>query len=197
MVSSEYHIRHLEPHESPKLQEFLSKPDIDTAFNLPLSQRTISVKDRVTSKFERGFWLGAFRENEIIGCRGCNGVSDGYVEFSTIVVANTDRRAGVGRALVAMGVVEALSIYGRHDMRLDTTPDNVAGAVTVEKLGFIAGSPYLDEQKRGNEGQSIMFTLAVSAILSPMFDPKGMRGAIICRQLSAINPNYACMLEFI
>ena len=55
----------------PQIENFLSQPQIDTLFTPPLSDftRGISIKQRVKTKYETGFWaISKDSDNVIVGC---------------------------------------------------------------------------------------------------------------------------------
>lgn len=63
-------IRAASVEDVPRIEEFLSRPDIDSLFTPALSDpaRGISIHDRVEKKFKNGVWMIAVHDNKVVGC---------------------------------------------------------------------------------------------------------------------------------
>ena len=63
-------IRRAVPADLPGIEEFLSRPDIDSLFVPALSDpaRGITIADRVQKKFNQGTWIVSSHEGKIVGC---------------------------------------------------------------------------------------------------------------------------------
>src|SRR3990172_5373393 len=102
-----------------KLITFLRSPDIDQSFVKPLSQRSQNIRDRVLSKYEKGKWLIAYEEKNIIGCCGLSN-NEEDVEVTTFVVSPQSRGLGIGYTLLKKIVEIAIQEYSGKKVLLDT-----------------------------------------------------------------------------
>ena len=149
----------------PRIVSFLSKPEIDRAFVPHLSQRSLSIEERVESKLVKGFWLIAYHNKVIVGCRGCNGIVDqikGVVEFSTIAVAQNLQRTGIGVLLLRTAVKIALERYAPSVMKFDSWSTNTTIERMALKVGFIKNRTFEDPAKRPPGIQSVEYILDCS-----------------------------------
>ena len=63
-----YTIHIAQSDDLPKIISFLSQPEIDRGFCKPLSDRKISISERVLLKHNQGVWVIAEIENQIVSC---------------------------------------------------------------------------------------------------------------------------------
>ena len=61
-------IRVAKKNDLDKLISFLSEPEIDNGFCKPLSDRNISITERVLLKYKKGVWVIAEIEDQIVSC---------------------------------------------------------------------------------------------------------------------------------
>jgi len=149
----------------PRIISFLSRPEIDQAFVRPLSNRGISIKERVENKFPNGFWLIASHDEEIVGCRGCKGVIDHerrIVEFSTTAIAPDFRGIGLGPALLRTAVKIAFERYLPLIMRYNSWSTNIAMRKASLKAGFTVSRIFEDPWKRPPGVKSVEYSLDCS-----------------------------------
>lgn len=157
---SEFEIRLLQEGEADALVRFLSDPLIDQSFVPPLSERTITIDERVTSKMQTGFWMVALNAGVIVGCRGCNGVVDTekrLVEFSTLAVDPSCRGYGLGAKLLEEAFHLALRRYNPAEMKFDSWVGNIAVERGAIRLGFKKSEPYANP-KRPQGVMSVAYT---------------------------------------
>ena len=151
----------------PNLVHFLRRPEIDRAFVRPLSQRNVSIKERVRSTYQRGFWLIAQHNGNVVGCRGCKGMVDqenAILEFSTTAVAPGFRHIGLATLLLQTAVAIALARYAPRLMRFDSWSTNAMIERVAQKIGFTKTRAYDDPQKRPPGVQSVEYTLDCSRL---------------------------------
>jgi len=150
-----------------ELIQFLQQPKIDHAFIRPLSERDVSIRDRVYRIYQSGFWLVALCNGKVIGCRGCKGIIDkqyGILEFSTTVVDSVFRGVGLATLLFQQGVKIAYTRYRPSVMKLDSWSTNKAVERIVLKLGFSKNRVYDDSEKRLPGMQSVEYILDCTKI---------------------------------
>jgi len=148
----------------PRITLFLSEPEIDQSFLLPLSSRNISIAERVGSNFPNGFWLVALHRGKIVGCRGCKGLvmEEGMVvEFSTLAVRTTFRGIGLGSLLMRRASEIALGRYAPLVMRFDSWSTNEAVEKMALEAGFVKKRIFEDPLKRPPGVQSVEYVLTV------------------------------------
>lgn len=63
-------IREATEADLPLVEEFLSRPDIDSLFTPPLSDpaRGITIAERVQKKFKEGVWILSVHNEKVVGC---------------------------------------------------------------------------------------------------------------------------------
>jgi GNAT superfamily N-acetyltransferase len=141
---------------------FLSEPEIDQSFLLPLSSRKISITERVTRNFPDGFWLLALCQGGVAGCRGCRGLTmkkGRVVEFSTLAVRVDFRGIGLGSLLVQRASEIALKRYAPLVMQFDSWSTNEAVEKIALKAGFVKKRTFDDPSKRPPGVQSAEYVL--------------------------------------
>jgi RimJ/RimL family protein N-acetyltransferase len=164
---SEPGIRVANTEDQSGLVGFLSRPEIDNMFVAPLSQRAVTIPERVKSKFGTGFWLVMESQGDIIGCRGCNGVigeAMDTVEFSTTALDPAYAGRGLGRMLLQAGVDEAFSRYRPRRMILDSWTTNTAMKRAALAVGFTEGRVYADPEKRPPGVMSVEYVLDCASL---------------------------------
>lgn len=160
-----------EAEQMEALVQFLSHPEIDNAFSKPLSQRAISITERVYGKFASGFWLIALNnKDEIIGCRGCNGlsISDGerVVEFSTLALFPKYRGLGIAKKLVSMASDLAEQRYGLPLMLKFDAPETSQAVIAIAlAAGFEISGTISDNTKRPDGVRSVIFNCYLQDLL--------------------------------
>ncbi len=87
-VRSAFKIHVAQDRDLHRIISFLSEAEIDQGFCKPLSDRTISISERVFSKHKKGIWIFAEIENQIVSCLAIVPEGRGVV-FSTCACVNT------------------------------------------------------------------------------------------------------------
>lgn len=152
------------------LVDFLSQPEIDQAFVKPLSQRNISIKDRVAHTHEIGFWLLAKNDAQIVGCRGCKGIvvqEPRVVEFTTTAVDPAYRKLGIATLLVQTGIAFAYKRFAPQFMRFDSWATNAQVERMAIRAGFTKGRVYDDPAKRPVGKKSVEYIMDCSRFSVP------------------------------
>ena len=151
----------------PGIVAFLETPVIDQSFIYPLSQRMVSIEERVRSKLSQGFWLIVLHRSEIVGCRGCNGLIDKenkVVEFSTVAINSAFRGSGLGMFLVRKAVEIAFERYSPQKMKFDSWSTNKVIEQIALRVGFSKSRSYDDPLKRPPCIQSVEYVLDCSTL---------------------------------
>jgi N-acetylglutamate synthase-like GNAT family acetyltransferase len=148
--------------ELASIIDFLSTPEIDQSFVRPLSKRSLSIPERVHSKFSQGFWLIALYQGKIVACRACSGIVDRKtkrVELSTMAIAQPFRRQGLGSMLLHEGVMIARERYNPRIISIDSWSTNKAMEKTALGCGFVKRRTFDDPSKRPPGIQSVEYIL--------------------------------------
>ncbi len=147
----------------PGLQGFLTQSVIDQSFSKPLSDRTMSISDRVEHYFENGYWLISIIDNEIQACVALL-IKNQKGELSTLAMYNT-----------LLGKKAALQIWPffiKHFVKpmhvKSVTLDSWDGNRTIERIlfskGFDKGQPFYDLEKRLPGHKSVIYTKTFSKV---------------------------------
>ncbi len=145
----EINIRVAEEEDLWKILEFLSDPIIDNQFVLPLSQREMSIRERVDLKYQKGLWLIALDNEKICGCRGLTyHSSEEVVDFSTFVVHPSYVGRGLGKRIFQKSIDLAIERYNPSKIQLDSWNTNKVAPILARKFGFSKVEEYLDPKKR-------------------------------------------------
>ena len=86
-MKKEFIINMARNYDLHRIIAFLSQPDIDKGFCKPLSERNISISERVFLKYNQGIWVLAEIENQIVSCVAIVPNGKG-VSFSTFACIN-------------------------------------------------------------------------------------------------------------
>ena len=141
---------------------FLETPEIDRTFVRPLSERDISISERVATKFDNGFWLIAMYESVLVACRACSGITDEkkqVVELSTMAISEPFRRKGLGTLLLKEGVKVAREYYDPLTITVDSWSTNSGMERTALMCGFRKMRSFHDPRKRPFGIQTVEYAL--------------------------------------
>ena len=140
--------------------EFLRQSVIDQQFVLPLSQRDISIEERVHAGMKSGVWLTVVSEGHIIGCRLIKFEPESHaVTFSTLVIHPDFQRLGVGTALLQRSISLARERFSADTIRFDTWSSNQATRHLASKFGFRKIGDVVDVAKRPAGVTSVEYEL--------------------------------------
>lgn len=128
--------------------KFLSEPDIDNSFIKPLSERDITITDRVVRKYINGVWLLATYKKDIAGCLAL--IENPHdVEISTYAVSAQYRGQGIGSILLNYAYEKTKELYKTHNyITLDSWGGNEAITHLMKKHGYKLIKDYDDPIKR-------------------------------------------------
>lgn len=129
---------------------FLSSPEIDLSFVKPLSQRNLSIEERVRVKYENGLWLLAMDARTVAGCLALIPSSEeNYVEISTYAVSQKHQGKGIGGRLIEEAMILCKQRYSNFKkIILDSWDGNEAIAKLMQKKEFKLVNSFYDSAKR-------------------------------------------------
>ncbi len=132
-----------------QLVDFLSLPEIDMSFVKPLSQRNLSIEERVKIKYENGLWLLAMDEKTIAGCLALIPHDRDCVEISTYAVSQRHQGKGIGGRLIDEAIILCKQQYPSFKkVILDSWEGNEAITKLMQKKEFILVDSFYDPGKR-------------------------------------------------
>lgn len=128
---------------------FLSIPEIDNAFVLPLSQRSETIESRVLSRFSRGFWITLWDGNILCGCWSVSyDISQEKATFSTLAIKPSYQGKGLGKWLMRESIGLCIAEYNPKRMQFDSWHTNQAIKTLASQLGFVGVAEYDEPSKR-------------------------------------------------
>jgi RimJ/RimL family protein N-acetyltransferase len=153
---------------SQDIIEFLSQSVIDQQFVLPLSQRDITIEQRVHLGMKTGVWLTVVSEGRIIGCRLIKFDPESrVVTFSTLTIHPDFQRRGVGTALLQRSIALARERFAAETIRFDTWSSNQATRRLASKFGFRKIGDVADVVKRPEGVTSVEYELDLRSDETP------------------------------
>lgn len=139
---------------------FLSQSVIDQQFVAPLSQRDMTIEERVHRGLKSGVWLTVVSGRQIIGCRLIKTEPESrVVNFSTLVIHPDFQRFGVGTALLQRSIAVVRERFAADIIRFDTWSSNTATRHLASKFGFRKVREVADPHKRPEGVTSIEYEL--------------------------------------
>jgi len=141
-----------------QLVNFLSLPEIDLSFVKPLSQRDLSIEERVRLKYEHGLWLLAIDARDIAGCLALIPSGKDYVEISTYAVSQRHQGKGIGGRLIEEAIIlwkQKYSDFGK--IILDSWEGNEAITRLMQKKGFTLINSFYDPMKRPEGVKTVIY----------------------------------------
>ncbi len=148
-----------EKEELNTLQAFLSDPIIDGQFVKKLSQRGISIRDRVNYIFGNGFWiLATDLKSAVVGCIGIKRLDNGTaVEASTLAIHPDCKDLGVGFGLGLTSIAKSVEIYQVDTYYADSWKGNGKMASLLLNNGFEEYTEFDDPSKRPTGIKTIVY----------------------------------------
>lgn len=142
-------IRSISESDIRDLTDFLSLPEIDSAFKKPLSQRPVSIGDRVRKNHETGTWVCAFDKGRILAClASLPDFSRRTVELSTFAVRRQPLSFLAGKMVYETAVWLSRYQYNALKIRCDSWEGNTTISTALLDYGFRRVASYLDPEKR-------------------------------------------------
>lgn len=140
-----------------KLIQFLMNPEIDQAFVKPLSERDITIAERVHLKFKNGCWLLAKDQEQIAGCLALI-PQQNEVEISTYAISPNYRRMGIGSELLDRAITLTEKTYPYYKfIILDSWEGNTAISRVTDKKEFTLREIYDDLGKRPEGIRTVVY----------------------------------------
>jgi len=132
---------------APSLVYFLSQAYIDSQFVLPLSQRRLSIADRVLRPPRPTTWFVATQKDVIVGCRG---IIDQRPDArtTTFVVDPALHGTGIGTQLFCESIRFVIDQLEAERLRTDSWEGNLIIPKLMEKFGFREICRYFDTARR-------------------------------------------------
>ena len=141
-----------------QLIRFLSLPEIDLSFVKPLSQRTLSIEERVQKKYEHGLWLLAMDTSTIAGCLALIQADEESIEISTYAVSPEYQGKGIGGRLIDEAIVLCRQRYSNYKkIILDSWEKNGAISRLMQKKEFILAKSFYDPSKRPEGIKTVVY----------------------------------------
>jgi len=142
-------IRVLPKEDLGRLISFLEMPIIDQQFIKPLSERPITISERVHAKSRRGTWIVAEDNKDIVGCRSVTyNPTLRVLGLSTFVVHPDYRGKGIGKELYRFSIEYREEGWNPIKIEVDSWEGNDAAAYLANFFGFRQVKTYLDKEKR-------------------------------------------------
>ena len=141
------------------LLAFLSDPMIDDQFIKKLSQREISIKDRIDYIFDNGFWiLAKSLESAVIGCIGIKRLKNGKAEQASTLAVHPDYKdQGLGFGLGLTSIAKSVEIYQVDTYYADSWKGNKKMATLLLSNGFEIHTEFNDSSKRPPDMKTIVY----------------------------------------
>ena len=143
-----------------KLISFLSQPEIDKGFCKPLSDRNISISDRVFLKYKQGVWVIAEIENQIVSCLAI--LPEGKkVSFSTFTCMNSIKGKLAGGGVWEKSLKLTRDIFDVSFIEIDSWEGNEFINRFLRKRGFKKIKTYSDPDKRPVCVNSVLYRMTL------------------------------------
>jgi len=139
---------------------FLSQPDIDKGFCKPLSERNISISERVFLKYNQGIWVLAEIENQIVSCVAIVPNGKG-VSFSTFACINNIECKLAGAGVWDKSLKLARNNFDVSFIEIDSWEGNEFINKFLRKRGFKKIRTYPDPEKRPNCVKSVLYRMTL------------------------------------
>ena len=139
---------------------FLSQPDIDKGFCKPLSDRNISITERVFLKYEQGVWVLAEIDNQIVSCVAVIPNGKG-VSFSTFACINDRISKLAGAGVWEKSLKLARELFDGFYIEIDSWVGNEFINRFLRKRGFKKIRTYPDPEKRPISVKSVLYRMTL------------------------------------
>lgn len=139
---------------------FLSQPDIDKGFRKPLSERNISISERVYLKYNQGIWVLAEIENQIVSCLATVPNGKG-VSFSTGACIKNIECIRAGGGVWEKSLELARNNVDVPFVEIDSWEGNVSVSRVLRKRGFKKIRTYPDPEKRPEGVKSVLYRMTL------------------------------------
>lgn len=137
---------------------FLSRPEIDNSFCKPLSDRNITITDRVFSKHRKGLWVLAEIHNKIVSCVAIIPEGKG-VSFSTFACIKDIKSKLAAGGVWQKSLKIAQDNFDVSFIEIDSWEGNHFINRFVTKRGFKKIKTYDDPEKRPPSVKSVLYRM--------------------------------------
>jgi hypothetical protein len=141
---------------------FLSQPIIDKGFCKPLSHRSLSIPERVSTKHRQGVWVFAEMDDRIVSCVAIV-PENGGVSFSTFACINNMKCKLAGAGVWEKSLVLAKDRFGASYIDIDSWVGNAFINRFLTKRGFKKIKTYPDPEKRPSSLDSVLYRMYLTA----------------------------------
>lgn len=139
---------------------FLSQPNIDKRFCKPLSERNITISERVFLKYNQGIWVLAEIENQIVSCVAIVPNGKG-VFFSTFACINNINCKLAGAGVWEKNLKLAQKNFDVSFIEIDSWEGNEFINRFLRKRGFKKIRTYPDPEKRPDCVESVLYRMTL------------------------------------
>lgn len=144
----------------PAIVAFLSRPEIDRSFCKPLSQRDISIAQRVRLKDRQGVWMVAEVDGRIVSCLAIVLRAESVV-FSTFACINDLKSKRAGGDLWEACLKLAKEKFRAGHIEIDSWAGNAFLQRFLLKRGFKKIKTFADPEKRPAAVKSVLYRSAI------------------------------------
>jgi hypothetical protein len=140
------------------IRDFLKRPDIDTSFVKPLSERNITIDQRVRMYQYYGIWIMGHDDNEVYGCIAVKCQKEAAY-LSTYALRPDALNKGL--ALLDYALKYAVDNYHAKMIDTDSWENNRVVDFILKRKGFRVDSVYDDPIKRPDGVKTVYYILKI------------------------------------
>ncbi|CAB1077740.1 hypothetical protein D1AOALGA4SA_5519 [Olavius algarvensis Delta 1 endosymbiont] len=178
-MQNEFVIQPAKDEDLNRLITFLSQPEIDKGFCKPLSDRNISIRERVYLKYKRGLWILAEIEDQIVSCVAI--VPEGMgVSFSTFACKDNKICKFAGGRIWEESLKLARDFFNASFIEIDSWEGNEFISRFLAKRGFKKIGTYCDPDKRPDCVNSVLYRMTLNQQPSTELVVREMVGVTHC-----------------
>ena len=153
-------VRVAEAHDLQGLVSFLASREIDNSFKKPLSERDISIPDRVRRYYDHGFWVFDRIAGTIYSCIAALPDADGQtLHLSTFAIRNCKRGKKLGADVYEKAIAVAKERYRPRYVVVDSWEGNKEITLLLKNRGYIQTASYYDKSKRPPGVKTVVYRL--------------------------------------
>ncbi|NQY65796.1 MAG: hypothetical protein HRT38_19280 [Alteromonadaceae bacterium] len=140
----------------PMIINFLSSEPINNSFKKPLSERNVSITDRVNTKFTNGVWLLALKETEILSCISIT--KKGVIaELSTLAIQKNKSSIATFPLLWAFIISTSRDNLKCEIAEIDSWEGNIVVEKYLYEKGFSQTNSFFDDNKRPQGVKTVIY----------------------------------------
>ena len=144
----------------PSLIKFLKTPAVDNSFHLPLSQRDITIEERVYDRHRKGVWVLAIENNQILAACAIYPTDPGSreVTLSTSVIHPVKRQYVKAFDMGMYTIRQAITQFNAVSMVTDFWSGDTDIASMLKFVGFVFKEEFVDPIKRSPGEKTTVYT---------------------------------------